>query len=716
MPEMPVAAPAEASVLDQVEILRPLPPQLKQQLEARLVEKQLKAGTLLFNEGDPGDSMYLIVAGEVSVYLSDKSLGLNCELARLGSGQSFGEMALVTGSPRSASVKATEDCRLLVLSRDILFKLVQAAPQVGLMIAAVLAKRTEELNKNQWLEFGTLKGRTFDPTLAELIPLAVIKRLKMVPVARANNSITVATCDPSNKVALEDVRSMLHGEKVRVLAVSEADLNAWIQTYYSGAPAAPERTQAAVRPSVANLVKQVAYFTTSDTEDTKASAAAANAADVALLLTTIIVEGIDKGASDIHFDPERKGVVVRYRVDGLMQNREALVPRSLHGPLMSRIKVLASLNITEKRLPQDGRISFEMAGRNFDLRVATIATKYGEKATLRILDSASINQQLGSLIAAEKVATVVRKMFAQPNGLVLVTGPTGSGKTTTLYSALRERLNQQLAIATVEDPVEYDLPGVTQVQVNEPAGLGFPEVLRAFLRSNPDVIFVGEMRDQVTAKLACQAALTGHMVLSSMHTNDAISSVVRLQSIGVEPYVIASSLAGVVNQRLVRRVCPSCRTETPVSESVVNQLRACGVPVDANTKFYRGKKCATCNGEGFKGRVGVYELLVVSQKVKDAISANVDIAELRKAAMDGSYVSLARDRVVGKGRSSPSLDHASERSPAAPKWAPARDPSKWIAEVLEELGIASTAPAIACAPFLALAECSGEWEGARPEL
>jgi type IV pilus assembly protein PilB len=223
-----------------------------------------------------------------------------------------------------------------------------------------------------------------------------------------------------------------------------------------------------------------------------------------------------------------------------------------------------------------------------------------------------------------------------------VTGPTGSGKTTTLYAALRERLVQSLSICTVEDPVEYDLPGVTQVQTNEAQGLGFPEVLRAFMRQNPDIIFVGEMRDPVTAKMACNAALTGHMVLSSLHTNDALSTLARLKSLGVEPFVIASSLLGVVNQRLVRRICPACRAEAPASDATLRTLRNVGIVLDASVKLYRGKKCKLCNGEGFKGRVGVYELLVVTQKIKDAISRDADIVEIRNAAMDGSYVSLAR--------------------------------------------------------------------------
>ncbi|MBI5545479.1 MAG: Flp pilus assembly complex ATPase component TadA [Deltaproteobacteria bacterium] len=627
-----------ASILDQVDILRPLPQQLKVQLEARLAERAVKAGTVIFNEGDPGDSMYLIVSGEVSIFLTDKALGLAVELARLGNGQAFGEMALVTGSPRSATVKALEDTKLLVLSREILFKLVQAAPQVGLMIAAVLAKRTEELNRNQAVEFGTLKGRNFDPMMLELVPVALIKKHRYLPVAHAHGVVTLATPDPANKIGLEDIRQLLHGQKIRVLAVQENDYNTFCNAALSGA--APK---AVARPSIANLAKQVNYLTTSLVEeDPKNLAAAANSQDSALLVTQILVEGIDRGASDIQIEPERKGVMIRYRVDGRMVTREGALPKSVHAPVVSRMKVLASLNITERRLPQDGRISMEVGGKGFDLRVATVNTRYGEKVTLRVLDSSTINQQLGSLILAEKVATVVRKLFQQPTGLILVTGPTGSGKTTTLYAALRERMNQGLSICTVEDPVEYDLPGVSQVQVDEVAHLGFAEVLRAFLRQAPDLIFVGETRDAVTARLACNAALTGHMVISSLHTNDTLSAVTRLRGMGVESYLVGGALLGVINQRLVRRICPQCRVETTHEDSVLQAMRNVGLVMDPNIKFYKGKGCQLCGGEGFKGRVGVYELLVVSQKVKDAISEEADMAQLRRASNDGSYVALSR--------------------------------------------------------------------------
>jgi general secretion pathway protein E len=294
-------------------------------------------------------------------------------------------------------------------------------------------------------------------------------------------------------------------------------------------------------------------------------------------------------------------------------------------------------------MPQDGRISLKQGTKNYDLRLATVNTKYGEKIVMRVLDPSSLQADLGSLILADKICTAIRNLFYRPNGLVLVTGPTGSGKSTTLYASLAERRAPEISIATIEDPIEYTMEGITQVQVNEAIHLGFPDVMRTFLRQDPNVILVGETRDAETAKLACSAALTGHLVISSFHTNDSISAIQRLRAMEVENYLVADALLGVINQRLVRRLCPACRTEHSYGELVTQNLQRAGVAVDANTKFYKGAGCAQCRGEGFKGRAGVYELLIVSPAVKEAISRGAPAHELRKSALDeGSYVPLAR--------------------------------------------------------------------------
>lgn len=634
-------APQKRSLLDDVAILRPLSPMLKSQLEAQLTPRILKAGEILFHQGDVGDAMYVIVDGIVSVFVTDKALGLTMDLATLGRGEAFGEMALVTGERRSATVKAVEDnTKVLGLSRDVFYRLVQAVPQVGLTIASTLARRLEQVNKTQGVAFGSLKGTDFDPALRDLIPASVIHKHRVVPVSHQGNIVTIATPDPNNRLAVDDIKRILRGTDVKLMAVSEDDFDKYIARHYPRIASPTKASQAATK-DYSQLANAVRFHGSVDREGT-ADRAAAQQPDVVDLVSKIVVEGIDRFASDIHIEPDREHLKVRYRVDGRLEYRAGKIPMSVHAAIISRIKVLASLDIAERRLPQDGRLSLSLRERQYDLRLSTIHTKYGEKATMRILDASSLEADIGSLILAEKVSQVIRRLFYRPNGLVLVTGPTGSGKTTTLYAALLERRNPELNICTIEDPIEYNIDDITQVQVQEGIGLGFPDIMRSFLRQDPDIILVGETRDSETARLACNAALTGHLVLSSFHTNDAISAVQRLRSMDIESFSIADALLGVVNQRLVRRLCPACSEVTHPNELIRQNLERSGVRLNPNVKFYRGKGCATCGGDGFKGRMGVYELLVVSQPVREAIARGADAAELKAAASDGSWVPLSR--------------------------------------------------------------------------
>ncbi len=651
MPEPSVPAPVltgtvvesntAGSLLDTIPLFEPLPDKLKKQLQAQLTKKQIQAGEVLFNAGDVGDAMYLIHSGLVSVHVADTKMGLTYELAKLGAGQAFGEMALVTGEKRSASVRAIEDTNLLCLSREVFFKLVNAAPQVALTIAQVLAKRLDQHNKAQGVEFGSLREIKPDPAALEMIPSSLIKRHRMVVTSVVGGIATVATPDPGNRLGLDDLRRILRGMELKLMAVSGADFDQFVAKHVKDAVDKP--VAAASRGNYTSQAKQVVYDgSASDRDDEARVRQVASGQDVVDLLSAIIVEGIDRGASDIHLEPDRNRLGVRYRIDGRLTQRDGTIPISVHLPLMSRLKIVATLDIAEKRMPQDGRISLQVGQKGYDLRMATVNTKYGEKATLRILDSSALEQSLTHLVLAEKVSQVVRKLFYRPNGLVLVTGPTGSGKTTTLYAALKERLNPELSICTIEDPIEYDVPGITQVQVNEGIGLGFAEIMRTFLRQDPDIILIGETRDVATAKLACNAALTGHLVLSSFHTNDAISAVMRLREMDIEPFVLSGALLGVLNQRLVRRICPTCRVETGYSDVILQNLKRADVELEPNAKLYKGAGCQQCNGEGYKGRIGVFELLVVSSAVREAIAQQASATEIKKAAEGGSFVPLAR--------------------------------------------------------------------------
>jgi type IV pilus assembly protein PilB len=647
MSDQPKApAPTGPTPLDHIPLFAPLTAQVRGELTSWMQKRVCAAGEIVFNENDPGDAMYVVEDGYVSVFVTDAAMGLTVDVAGLGRGEAFGEMALVTGEGRKASVKAVERTSLWVLHRDVFFRLVQAVPQMGITIAATLARRLDQVNRTQRVAFGTLRGASIPPDLREAVPQNVCMRHKMVPVSTAAGIVTLACVDPQNKVGLDEIKRMLRGVDIKLMAVAEDDFNRFMVAQMTQNLAARVLQQQSQAKNYAALSKGALTFFGSagtDTAEADKLKAAAAASDVVDLLNAIIFEGIDRGASDIHIEPERSTLVVRYRIDGRLVLRPGEIPIAAHLAIISRLKVLASVDIAERRMPQDGRISLKQGTKNYDLRLATVNTKYGEKIVMRVLDPSSLQADLGSLILADKICTAIRNLFYRPNGLVLVTGPTGSGKSTTLYASLAERRAPEISIATIEDPIEYTMEGITQVQVNEAIHLGFPDVMRTFLRQDPNVILVGETRDAETAKLACSAALTGHLVISSFHTNDSISAIQRLRAMEVENYLVADALLGVINQRLVRRLCPACRTEHSYGELVTQNLQRAGVAVDANTKFYKGAGCAQCRGEGFKGRAGVYELLIVSPAVKEAISRGAPAHELRKSALDeGSYVPLAR--------------------------------------------------------------------------
>jgi type IV pilus assembly protein PilB len=634
--------PPGATPLDHIPLFAPLTAQVRGELAAWMQKKVVASGESIFNEGEPGDAMYVIEDGYVSVFVTDPAMGLTVDVASLGRGEAFGEMALVTGEGRKASVKALERTSLWVLHRDVFFRLVQAVPQMGITIAATLARRLDEMNRTQRVAFGTLRGASIPAELRDAVPQNVATRHKMVPVSTAGGIVTLACVDPQNRVGLDEMKRLLRGVDIKLMAVAEDDFNRFMATQMTQNLAARVAQQAQVKNYAALAKGAVSYLGSAGDVDAGSLRAAAQSADVVELLNQILFEGIDRGASDIHIEPERTNLVVRYRIDGRLTVRTGDIPIAAHNAVVSRLKVLASVDIAEKRMPQDGRISLKVNTKNYDLRLATVNTKYGEKVVMRVLDASSLQADLGSLILADKVCTAIRNLFYRPNGLVLVTGPTGSGKSTTLYAAIAERRSPELSIATIEDPIEYTMEGITQVQVNEAIHLGFPDVMRTFLRQDPNILLVGETRDAETAKLACSAALTGHLVISSFHTNDAISAIQRLRAMEVENYLVADALLGVINQRLVRRICPACRVETNYGDLVAQNLQRAGVVVEGRTRFFKGQGCAQCRGEGFKGRAGVYELLLVNPAVREAIARGAPAHEVRNVAADGSYVNLAR--------------------------------------------------------------------------
>jgi len=484
---------------------------------------------------------------------------------------------------------------------------------------------TSVLETQLGIESINLKQTAVDPKFARMIPENLARRHVVIPVQVAKGHLYLAMRDPLDQLAIQDVRLLVQMPVTPVLATRD-DIIDSIERVFSQAAAARAaddfvHSQAGLLAGLEDLSLNV------------------NSAPIVRLVNSTLENAVRSGASDVHIEPDHDQMRVRIRVDGILQ--ESLVTGlGAHGAVTSRVKVMAGLNISEKRVPQDGRTMITVDRREIDLRVSTMPTTYGEKVVMRILDRANFmlgKEKLGfSPADLEKFA----RLAAKPHGIILVTGPTGSGKTTTLYSMLAELNDSKKNIITLEDPVEFDMKGINQTQINVKAGLTFAAGLRAMLRQDPDIIMVGEIRDSETAEISARAALTGHLVLSTLHTNDAPGAVARVVDMGIEPYLISSSLAGVVAQRLVRKICPFCREEYEAGEREKRILR---LPLDMPLKLAGGKGCDYCNRTGYKGRVGVFEIMEVRKELRLLIDKGPPTDELRDIAIELGMVPLWED-------------------------------------------------------------------------
>jgi type IV pilus assembly protein PilB len=462
----------------------------------------------------------------------------------------------------------------------------------------------------------------------------------VLPLRREGARLVVGTTSPDDVFLLDDVKRRLGVASVKHVLVTARDIYNLIEGLDEAKTDEYDVDQILADVDVDDVEVEKDVANESDLEDAESS-------PVVRYVNHIIQTAVKEGASDIHIEPEDKALKVRFRIDGVlfeMMNP----PKKMHAALTSRIKIMANLDIAERRLPQDGRIRAGVLGRRLDLRVSTVPTAKGEKTVMRILDTRSINVTLDELGFAEDTLTIWKNQIAQPHGILLVTGPTGSGKTTTLYSSIKQMDLRKLNVSTVEDPVEYNLAGITQIQTHDRIGMTFAKALKALLRQDPDVIMLGEIRDMETATTAIQAALTGHLVLSTLHTNDAPSSITRLINIGIEPFLVGAAVNAVLAQRLVRRICGTCKEERPVSEDVVDFLTMHGV--QRPTLTY-GKGCNKCRETGYSGRTGLYELLVLDDHMRDAIARNPNVTEFRRTCCERGMVTLREDgfRKVGNG-------------------------------------------------------------------
>jgi type IV pilus assembly protein PilB len=483
-------------------------------------------------------------------------------------------------------------------------------------------------------DFIDLSEEEIASEILRLIPAGLARLHQALPIAAHDNTIMVALVDPLDLRAAEDLRFAL-GKEVHVVVVPTKQVEDRINRYYGTESSSMEE----ILEQLGETGEQLALR--GKDESASALEAEANATPIIRFVDLILFQAIQDRASDIHFEPFENEFKIRYRVDGALYEM-APPPRHLALPVISRVKVMANMNIAERRLPQDGRIQKNIAGRTIDLRVSTLPTQFGESVVLRVLDRSTVNLDLESLGLPDYIHDCIIEIITRPNGIFIVTGPTGSGKTTTLYSCLRKINTLDSKLLTAEEPVEYDLEGIVQVPVNEAIGLPFARVLRAFLRQDPDRIMVGETRDLETAQISIQASLTGHLVFTTLHTNDAPGAITRLIDMGVEPFLISSTLEAVLGQRLLRSICRQCRATYQPSEMLLAQLGLSRHDIGRH-KFCYGKGCAACNQTGYKGRKGIYELMKITDPLRELINERAPAVILKEKAVELGMVTLRQD-------------------------------------------------------------------------
>jgi type IV pilus assembly protein PilB len=491
-----------------------------------------------------------------------------------------------------------------------------------------------------------LKYYEIDPNVIKLIPQDTALRYQVIPLSRVGSVLTIAMTDPTNVFAMDDIKFMT-GFNVEPVVASESAIAEAISRFYGGSASSHEELSTLMKDLV-DEDQELELAAEEQEMDAAMLEKAAEEAPIIKLVNLILTDSVKRGASDIHVEPYENEMRVRFRVDGILQTVMS-PPLKLRDAITSRMKIMAKLDIAEKRLPQDGRIMIKYKAegkkKELDFRVSTVPTLYGEKIVLRLLDKENLRLDMTKLGFEPESLKKFERNILKPYGMVLVTGPTGSGKTNTLYSSVA-RLNQvDTNIMTAEDPVEFQLQGINQVQMKDQIGLNFAAALRAFLRQDPNIILVGEIRDFETAEIAVKAALTGHLVLSTLHTNDAPSTISRLMNMGIEPFLVATSVNLICAQRLVRRICGNCKEELDLPEQAL--IDAGYTPEEAKTtKVYHGKGCSTCGKRGYKGRTGLYEVMEINDELRELVLVGASALELKKKAIEQGMITLRRSGLI----------------------------------------------------------------------
>ena len=548
-------------------------------------------------------------------------------------------------SPEQATARKSVDALLLergvVTEEQLAQAKVVAAQTPGKSMAQILltmnaaseAQILSALAETLGMEFVTPSKDGVEKRAFELLPQDYMKKHQMLPMKVEGKALVLGMADPANVFLIDEVKRKTKRD-VKVVLVTPADISRTIEVMSAGT--SDIKVDDIIKDMSDDDVQVVKDAATEDTTDLEK---AGNESPVIRFVNYLIFDAIKQGASDIHIEPKEKQLKVRYRIDGILFD-SMNPPHAMGAAIVSRLKIMSNLDISERRLPQDGRIRAMVHGRKVDLRLSTLPTVGGEKVVMRILDNKSISVSLDDLGFSENALTIWKSQIDMPHGILLVTGPTGSGKTTTLYSSLKQMDAQKLNISTVEDPVEYHLASVNQTQVHAKIGMSFSAALRALLRQDPDVVMLGEIRDKETAEIAVQASLTGHLVLSTLHTNDAPSSITRLINIGVEPYLISSALNACLAQRLVRKVCQHCKELYTPSDDMKEFLTLQGFASDTT---FKGAGCDRCRKTGYSGRLGIYEMLVMDDSMRDLVTRNPDVTMLRKLCRERGLVTLRAD-------------------------------------------------------------------------
>ncbi len=522
-----------------------------------------------------------------------------------------------------------------LISEDMLAKAREETSRTGLSIDRALEKlgfiTAEDIVRVHaeatGLPYIDLTDYIVDREIIKLVPEKIAKKYNAVPIFKISNTLTVGMLDPQDIVAVDQIRRVSKIDLIEPVLVSEKGLQKILDTCYGATK------------SVDEIIRSIDQDHLTDVAGVDVGAEAAEA-PVVKLVNTIIMQAAKDRVSDIHIEPEEESLRIRSRIDGILRE-VILLPKKLQSPVISRIKILSRLDIAESRKPQDGRIRMKIDSKNLDIRVSTFPTVYGENVVMRLLDKSSMLLGLKDAGLSSDDLKHFDKLIRHPNGIILVTGPTGSGKTSTLYSALTIINSVEKNIITIEDPVEYEIPLIRQTQINPAAGITFATGLRSILRQDPDIIMVGEIRDKETADVSIQAALTGHLVFSTLHTNDAPSALTRLLDMGIEPFLISSSVVGILAQRLVRVLCDKCREEyKPAKDALKN------MGIDPEATFYRNKGCKKCKDSGFVGRTGLFELLVINDEIKKMVDERRSADEIKKKAVERGMTTLRDDGLL----------------------------------------------------------------------